>query len=263
VTAHRRRLVLVLALMLPACGDKTLDVPQPPQDLTALADAYAMPTGTIDPTQLQQTVSDAKAQFAASHFDALATLIADMLVGVRERFDDSEFPVDPLSTREKNRPTLQAVVTAQHTCKGWSTPVGPPDATQNGNLELTAVIDDTQLERAIWGTASSCRQRVLTVGTLGVNAFLSGMVSTFLQGPLPADDQQARALVLITGQLGTDSDVVSGTFDFQIVGTSVEFRHPVADGFVIVSVSPQAVSVRGNNGSFTCEADGLSCAAGP
>jgi len=263
VTPLLRRGLLVAALAFPACGPSPIVLPQPPQDLTVLADAYASPTGTIDPAQLQQTVSDAKARFAASHLDVVATLIADTLVVVRQRFDDSEFPFDPLSTREKNRPSLKAVVTAQHTCKGWSDPAGPPDAAQNGSLDLTALVDDTQLQRTVFGTASSCQQRVLTVGTLGVNAFLSGDVSIFLEGPLPADDQQARALVLVTGQIGTDSNVASGTFDFQSVGPAVEFREQVADGFVIVSIGPQAISVRGNNGSFTCDAQGLSCVAGP
>jgi len=256
-------LALSLAAGVPACGPPPLSLPAPPQDLTALQQAYASPTGTIDTARLQQTVSDAKAQFAAQHLDALPAVVAAALVRVRQKFFDTDFPTDPLVARKKNRPSLQAVVDAQHTCQGWTTPVGAPDPAANGSLDLTAVIDDTQLQRNIWGNASSCQERVPASGPLAVSVFLSGMVGILLQGPLPADDQQAEALVLLTGQFGTESDVGSGSIDFQIVGPEVQFRHTVSDGYVIVGVGTQAISVRGSNGTFTCDLSGLACMAVP
>jgi hypothetical protein len=263
---RRRVLGLVgaaCAAIVPACGAQPLVLPQPPQDLTSLAQAYASPTGTVDAAHLQQVVADAQARFYGSNLDWLPPLVSDELVRLRRRFDDQSFPFDPLSTHQKNRPALQAVITADHTCQGWTDTPGPPDQAANGSLDLTAVIDDSQLRRGIWGNGVSCQERVQALNRVGVNTFLSGTVGVLLQGPLPADDQKTLALVQVSGQIGTDAQVTSGTFDFAIVGPNVEFRYPVSDGDVIVSIGTLAISVRGKNGTFTCDLSGQSCSAQP
>jgi len=93
-----------------------------------------------------------------------------------------------------------------------------------------------------------------------VNGFFAGSIGILLQGPLPANDQQAQALVRITGQIGADAGTTSGSFDFVIAGPSVAFRYPVSDGDVIVSIGKESVSARGSNGAFTCDLTGLDCA---
>jgi hypothetical protein len=251
--------VLLGGAALSACGPSPLTLPQPPADLTALQQAYASPTGTVDTAALQQTVTDAKAQFDSSNLSWLPTFIADELVRIRHRFDITGFPTNPTILHQNNRPRLQAVVDAQHTCQGWSQPAGPPDAGANGSIDLTVVVDDTQLQRGLFGTATSCQERVQPVSLLAVNGFFSGTVNILLQGALPEADQDAQALVQVSGDIGTEGNVTNGSVDFQIVGNTVQFRHTVSDGFVIVSVGPSAISVRGTNGTFTCDVNGLTC----
>jgi hypothetical protein len=262
---ERHNLIAALASVVLAgglaCGASPLTLPQPPQSLTALADAYANPTGTVNQAQLQQTVTDAEAQFSSSGLDWLPQLIDENLVRVRERFDQNVLPTNPLIARQQNRPSIQAVVNVQHVCQGWGS--SAPAAGSNGDLSLTAVVEDTQLTRGVFGSATSCMETVQATNNVAVNAFVSGELNTLLQGSLPATDQDVFALVQISGQIGTQNNVTSGSVDFQIVGTQVEFRHTVSDGFVIVSIGPTSVSVRGSNGTFTCDLTGTTCSPSP
>lgn len=261
-----RRLLLAALALLPGlgaggCGPGPLTLPQPPQDLTALAAAYASPTGTVDVDRLQQIVTDAQARLYTSDLAWLAPLVTTALVREWRRFEDLGFPTDPLTRRKENRPFLQAVVTAQHTCQGWGTAGTVASATGSGDIDVTAVVDDTQLLRALWGTATACQEQVTALNLVTVNAYLDGSLAIALQGPLPQNEQEARALVQFSGQMGTEQGVAGTSFDFVLDGRTVSFRYPVSDGDVVVSVGPEAVGVRGSNGSFSCDLAGLSCAA--
>jgi hypothetical protein len=252
--------IAAAAALMPACGAPPLVLPQPPQDLTALAQAYASPSGTVDTAHLQQVVTDAEARLHGSDLDWLPVLVSRALVRVRLRFDDNGLPSDPTQTLRKNRPAMQAVVNVQHICQGWTAPPGPPDQAANGRLDLTAVVDDSQLQSGVWGDSTSCQEQVQALDLVSVNAFVSGSVGVLLEGPLPENDEQARALVQVSGQIGTDGHVANGSFDFVIVGAAVGFRYPVSDGDLIVLVGPESVSVHGSNGAFTCDLSGVTCA---
>jgi hypothetical protein len=251
--------LLLLGAAVPACGSSPLVIPQPPQDLTATAQVYETPTGTIDPAHLDQLIADAQAQAASMDLDWLPTFIIDALTRVRARLDDAGLPLDPAITHKKNRPVLEAVAVVQHTCSGWPGVTAPAADSGQNDIDLTAVVQNTELQRAIWGSATSCHAVVQPTAGVSVNGFIDGTVSLLAQGPLPATDAAAQVLVAVSGQIGTENNIATASFDFRIVGTQVEFRHPVADGDVIVSVGPQGFSVRGSNGSYACDTVTLVC----
>ena len=184
-----------------ACSDNDLVLPQPPQDLTATVQAYETPTGTIDFAHLEQVAADARADLASRNLDWLPGLVSDALVAVRRRFDDGGYPVNPSIPRKQNRAKVDAVVQVQHLCGGWT---GQP----TGNVDLTAVISDTELEHAVWGNAANCQARVDVDTSLGlnvvptVNGFFDGTVAVFLEGSLPETDRQGQLVVAVSGEIG-------------------------------------------------------------
>jgi hypothetical protein len=218
---------LACVVSMAACGTSDLDVPQPPQDLTATAQVYTAPTGTVDPAQVQQIVADAQARVASSRLDTVAPVVRDALAGLRRRLDASNLPSDPAETPKRRHPDLRAVITAHRACEG------------GGSIDLTLVIENSRLQRAIWGTANACGP-------------LNGSVSLFLQRALPEQAQDAAALVMLSGSEG-----VAG--DFAVQGQAVAVRRAVADGEVIVAVGTDGVSVRGQNGTVTCALTATSC----
>jgi hypothetical protein len=246
-----------------ACGAPPLNLPQPPQDLTALAASYQSPTGTVNTANLQQIVSNAQAQVASSNLTWLPTEVANLLTRVWLRFDENGYPTDPSVQHEEHRAFLKAAVDANRTCAGWAVPAGPADPAANGSIVLTATVNNTELQRNIWGTATSCQDRVQATNNVAVNGFLSASVGMLLQGPLPKTDADTQALVAIQGQVGTQGNVADVSLDFVIVGNQVEIKQQVADGYVIVTVGPQSIGVRGANGSFACSLATGTCGSSP
>lgn len=234
------------------CGEGDLALPAPPQDLTSTVQAYEMPTGTVDFAHLQQTVADVEAELEARQLAWLPAVVADALVRLRERFDAGGYPIDPATRHHEHRPRLDAVVELRRTCSA------------SGTIDLTAVLDDTQLGAAIWGTASACTASVQPVAALpAVQGFVDGSLSFFLQGALPETSDDAQVVVAISGRVGTGGNVPppssNQSFDFRISGRQVETRHTVADGYVIVSVGVGTISVRGTNGSAACDVAAQAC----
>jgi hypothetical protein len=235
------------AIALVSCAPGPVSIPQPPQDVTAIAAVYATPTGTADPARLQQAAADAQARLANSRLDRVAPAIGDLLSSLRHRFEQSNYPVDPAEAPERHRPTLDAVISANRPCSA------------GGAIDLTAVVQDSELQRAIWGTANACQE--IAVGPADAGLLIDGTVALGLQGPLPTSSDTAEVLVVITGQVGPPGRTAAGSVDFRIVGSTLEVRHAVDDGDVIVGVSASGITVRGKNGTFTCDLSGSGCIA--
>jgi hypothetical protein len=281
-TAQARALALAVATATAACTQGTITLPQPPQDITDVVQAYAMPTGTVDPATLQSIAAGAQAEVQSRNLDWLPLLVTRSLETVQDRLNASEFPDNPGILAHPRRPRLEAVANVQTNCLGWGVAttdggaaVGPdggatdagatsPDGGANGSVNLTAVVSDTNLQRNVWGTASACKAQISVSDRLGlsVNAFLDGSIGVFLQGAVPDNDQDAQFVAVLNGQFGTESNIASTTIDFRVVNSTIEYRHPVSDGFVIVAVGTQTVTIRAANGTFVCDFAGLTCTSG-
>jgi hypothetical protein len=255
---------LLAAVATAGCGPETVDMPVAPfeQETNAIVASYEMPTGTLDTAKLEQTADEARARLEDLNLDWLPNLLSEALVRLKTRFNDEGLPSDPAAPAEEERARVQAVVNLTRICRGWDDPTGPIDAAQNGRIELTAVVDATQLRRQAWGTAVGCHGRLDPVDTpvldntalgQGVNGFLDGSLIIYLYGPLPSTAGEASFLLAFSGTIGRQDQQKSVSFDFRVVNRQVEFRHAVPDGDIIVGVGPTSLTLRGSNATVTCD----------
>lgn len=251
-----------------ACGPD-VDYPTPPlsEETKAIVATYEQPTGTLDVARLEQLAEDVKARVDALGVDWLPVLMSDALVRLRQRFDAGGLPEDPGARADSGRAEIKAVIALSRVCSGWSDPPGAPDAAENGSIEMTAIVDETRLQRELWGTASDCRQRLQRTATstpsgglgVAVNAQLDGTWIIYLDGPLPTQGRDAKYFMSFAGELGLEGRVRPLAFDFRLVDGQVQFRHPVDDGDLIVGVGLGSFSLRGQNATYQCDLAKLYC----
>jgi len=249
-----------------ACGPDSVTLPTPPleEETAAVAAVYDAPTGTVDTAHLAQLREQVQARTEDLELDWLPRQIAEAMVRLRRPFDDDALPADPAAADDPDRATLRAVVRATRICSGWAESPGPPDAAANGSIELTAVVEDGRLRPELWGVATACRTRIDPTGDPGVaalalNGFVDGTLIVVLYGPLPHAIAEAKFLLRFEGDVGRGERVRTLSFDFRIVGASVEFRHAVDDGDIIVGVGIGTFTLRARNGTFTCDLALQSC----
>jgi hypothetical protein len=118
-------------------------------------------------------------------------------------------------------------------------------------VELTAVVQTGRLSRAIWGTATSCQERIAITAQKSVDAELDGNLILYLYGALPRTSAEMQLLVHLERQ--------SSALDFRVMGPLIEFRLPVKDGDIIVSVSPDKLTLRGRNQTAVCDLATRAC----
>src|SRR5262249_6818733 len=128
----RSPIPLALVLATAACTQNSITLPQPPQDITDVVQAYAMPTGTVDPATVQSIAAGAQAELQSRNLDWLPLLVTRSLESVRGRLDASQFPDNPGILAQPRRPRLEAFANVQTNCLGWGVattdggaPVGP------------------------------------------------------------------------------------------------------------------------------------------
>jgi hypothetical protein len=264
---RRAWLTAVLTAAVGACGPDPVDLPSPPleAETAAVAVVYDAPTGTINTERLAQLLAEIQARLDDLELDWLPDQIGEALTRLRRRFDEAAFPVDPAAAEDADRADLRAVVYLTRICSGWAEAPGPPNLAENGSLELTAVVDEGRLRPEIWGIATACRTRIHPLDDQGVpglalNALLNGTLIALLYGPLPREVGEAEFLFRFQGEIGPPEKVRALSFDFRIVGANVEFRHGVADGDIVVGVGIGIFTLRGRNGTFTCDLALQSCA---
>jgi hypothetical protein len=259
---------VVLATMTMAatgCGPDSLALPPAP-DMDALVAAYQTPTASIDPTQLAQIMSNAQMTLAQLHLDWLPDLMAQALVQLRARLANGGLPDDPTQAADTDRPAIDAVIVLTQICRGWDDPPGPPDAAQNGTLQVTAVVEDGRARRTFAGTATACHALLQPTNAIvaspmsDIKALIAGTINVYFYDRLPMTVQETNVLVQITGQLGTMDAGISGSFDFQLIYPNVEVRLTRPDGELILSVGLDGVTIRGANGSYHCDVALQTCA---
>jgi hypothetical protein len=258
-----------LALTLCACGSDGVELPTPPlaQETEAILATYEAPSGSLDVARIDQVVERVKARLDELDIAWLPGLMRQVLVRLRERFEGGGLPADPATPPDPDRARVNAVLDLSHVCSGWSDDPGPPDAATNGSVELTAVVENTQLQHQLWGAATGCRWRRDPLDRLapdqalipGINAYLDGTLNLYLYGALPRAGGDPEFFLSFAGELGRERQVRAISFDFRFVNGQIEFRYPVDDGDIIVGIGATTFSLRARNASYTCELATLSC----
>jgi hypothetical protein len=255
----RRLLCCALGATLAACSDAA-ELPEPPasEATDAILAEYESPSGTVDEAELNDTLERVRLRLDELDIAYLPKLIVELLTALGRRLDSSSLPDDPNEPADPDRPIITAVVELERVCHGWTDPAGPPAAEENGSADITATFQKSKLDARLWGTATACRER-LTLDDAGVtlppiHLFLDGTLIVHLYGPLPRSSEEAAFWVGFSGALGRESSVREGVmFDFRVIERRLEFRHPVADGNIIIGVGPTSVGMRSADSSFQCD----------
>jgi len=257
--------------MAGACASEVA-LPDPPREaqVAMIAAIYENPTGTIDVANLESRIDDIQARIAELRPDWLPPLVAEGLEQLAKRLGDANLSSDTDAGAETSKRTvINAVATMKRICRGWSDTPGAPDEAANGSIDLTAVIADSDLRQDLWGGATACKTRLdpldnvtggLTITpSPSVNLSLEATLDVRLYGPLPRAVGDAKFLLIFSGRLGTDERTADASFDFRVLDGQLAFRYAVSDGDVIVEVRATSISVRGSNGTFTCDLASRSC----
>lgn len=254
---------LPLVLAVAGCGASDLQLPPGP-DMTALVTSYETPTGTIDVTMLDQLRADVQARLVVLHLDWLPELVADALTRLGARLDVNGFS-DPNAAPETKRPIIDAVIQLNRVCVGWDDPPGPPNAAQNGNVNVTAVVDDGRLRPTVGAVASMCHARIQPAGFavlgtgLAVDGFVDGTLNVYFYGRVPRTVAETDVLVQIQGEIGTSDHTASGEADFRVRYPNLDFTVDRPDGTIIVTISTNGVILQGSNVTVQCAADLSAC----
>jgi hypothetical protein len=264
------------AALLVGCGPDTVTLPTPPMqaETAALVMTYQTPTGNLDTSNIDQVRSDAQARLDELHLDWLPDLLSDALARVRTRLEAAGLPDDPANMPDPRKGQLTMVADVTRICAGWDDPPGPPDASANGSVELTAIADTGKLNPEIWGTATSCLSRFPPASSTGtvasvtsdtsgtpavVKATLDGTLILYSLGPLPQNSSDAQLLVIFDGTIGVGEHVRSASFDFELQKTQVKFRVPVASGGDAIVTVGTTLGIQGANAGFSCDLTTLTC----
>jgi hypothetical protein len=255
----KRLLGWAFGATLAACSDGVeLPAPPAPEATDAILAEYESPSGTVDDAALNDTLEGVRLRLDELDIAYLPKLIVELLTALGRRADSSSLPNDPNEPPDPDRPIISAVVELERVCHGWTDPVGPPAAEENGSADITATFRKSKLDARLWGTATRCRER-LTLDDAGValppiHLFLDGTLIIHLYGPLPRYSEQAAFWVGFSGAVGRESNVHDDvSFDFRVIERRLEFRHPVADGDIIIGVGLTSVEMRSADASFQCD----------
>ena len=249
------------AMLMAGCGPDEVVVPAPPPGLEQLVAVYNNPTGTVPVEQVSMAMAEAQNRFEALEQSRLAELVADLAARARSRLEEADLSQDPDETPDEDSSAdVDGYLNINRTCAGWDAQATVPDATSNGTLTMTATFENAKLNRALWATATSCRDRVPFNGQLQVKVFLDGKLGIYLEDELPQSINDARMLVGFEGTIGSDQRQRPLSFDFRINFPRIEVRVPVADGDIIAEAGGgDHLVLRGSNGSFTCSIQDGGC----
>jgi hypothetical protein len=226
-------------------------------EIVAVQSAYENPTGTV-PADATAPIADLQSRLATLNSTHLGDIVSSLLSSLRGRLDGSGLPTDPVTTPRKNRPVIIGSVTLDRICRGWDDASTTPDPA-NGTIEITGEYQSGELQKVVWGTATTCRERVAVTSDLTVHTYLDGSLAVYLEGPLTSDPTQASYLAGWNGTIGTDTAMTSVMFDFRVLPPQLEVRIPVADGDIIGSIGANMVTLRGANGTFGCSLQTFTC----
>jgi hypothetical protein len=253
----KRGVFAAVALAAAGCGPSRVQLPPIPMEIVAVRDVYVNPTGTV-PADATAPIAELQSDLATLDSTHLGDIVSNLLASLRARVDGSGLPTDPVTEPRKNRPVIIGSVTLDRVCRGWDDTSTTPDPA-NGTITATGEYQSGMLQKVVWGTATTCRDRVSVTSNLTAHAYLDGSLAVYLEGALESDPAQASYLAGWNGTIGTDAGMTDVSFDFRVLPPQIEVRIPVADGDIIGSVGANMVTLRGANGTFGCSLQTFTC----
>lgn len=255
---------IVALFVVAGCGPDPVVLPTPPMqtEMAALVAAYDSPTGTFDTAKAEDTLMRAQARLNELQLDWVPELMSEVLARIDSRLEQNGLSGDPatLTDTDPDRPIIDAYATVHRVCKGWVDDAGQPDEASNGSIDITAVVEDSYLNRDAWGTATNCHARMLPAGKAAFDGFLDGTVILHLEGALTQDVSQARFLFYLTGSMGVAGKMASGNFDFRFIAGNIEYRLPQPEGGDIVIIAgATTLGVRDRTGMYSCDLVSRTC----
>jgi hypothetical protein len=240
------------------CSTPDVKLPPAPAEVQSIAAEYDTPTGTV-PVSAMQQIEDLQQTLDTINSTHIGEIVSNSLVSLRARLVANGLATDPLTTPKRHHPVIIGFVTADRTCRGWDDTSTTPNAA-DGTFVLTATYQHSMLQRAIFGPAMACHDRITVTDNTMVHVFFDGSIGLFLEGPLATDPTQTKFLMTFSGTIGTENAQGAADFDFRVIPPQVEVRVPVADGNVIGSFGLNEVTLRGKNGTYGCSLVTFTCA---
>lgn len=259
---HLLKPVAAIAAVAAALGcqpqSDLLEVPSVPSDLQEVGAQYVTPTGTV-PADAQAQIDQVAQEIDLLLETGLAAYVAERLVALRGRLEESGVSTDPGAPPAIDRSTIDATARLDRTCRGWDDASTTPDPA-NGAVQLFAKVESNTLARLVWGSASACRDSVPVTDRAALHPYFDGTIAVYLEGPLPTSVRDARFIVAFDGTLGTERiEPRALSFDFRFDFPQLEVRVPVSDGVIIGAGGLNEVSLRGTNGTFGCSRETRAC----
>ena len=187
-----------------ACGPDEVVIPQPPAPLAQLVAVYDQPTGTVPVDDVSMAMADAQRRIEALELGRLPDLVVEFTRRLRTRLQDADLATDPEEAPDDDVPDIDGYVNVNRVCRGWDRLATTPDPATNGQVQGTATVRDGHLEEELWGTASSCRDRVPADSALQVNVFVDGKLGILLEAEVPDSLASAQLLVAFEGTVGSE-----------------------------------------------------------
>jgi len=271
MTSRSWRASASVGLVALGCGSH-LDLPRPPHDREAQAvrAEYDEPTGHLEPAEVGEVARDVRARLDELDIDWFPVLVAELLVALRDRFEESSLPTDPEEEPDPDRASIDAVVDLRRLCTGWSGDdsvgaetlgaAGADDtAGDEGLVHLTAIVENTRLSPELWASLRTCRTQLRVLGR-PLELLLDGTLLLYLYDALPAVESDADYWVAYVGQVGSpDREPRTLVVEFRVRAGGLELLHPVKDGNIVVRLDADVgFGLRGRDTSVTCGFD-LAC----
>ena len=249
------------AVLMAGCGPDEVVVPAPPPGLEQLVAVYDNPTGTVPVEQVSTAMAEAQSRFEALDQSRLAELVAELAARVRSRLEAADLSQDPDETPDEDSSAdIDGYLNINRAARAGIAGHRPRCHQQRHADRAPPTYENAKLNRELWATATSCRDRVPFNGQLQVNVFLDGKLGIYLEDQLPQSINDARMLVGFEGTIGSDQRQRPLSFDFRINFPRIEVRVPVADGDIVAEVGGgDQLVLRGSNGSFTCSIQNGGC----
>ncbi len=237
------------ALVALGCVDRPeIEMPVPP-DLAPLVEAYAQPDGTVAPQDVACLARSALDRVEDQRLRQVGEVLLDALQALQQRLQASGMPTET-GPVDEDEPRLRGVLHLQRICRGWDPAATIPDPRQNGEIDLSALVEGT-LRPVVWGQASACRARVELAG-VGVNLFLDASLQLYLYRGLAAGGESAF-LFRVQGQVGTEQERWPVDWDFRVSTSSIDLRLTGATGDVIAAIGGDRVELRTRDGIYVSD----------
>jgi hypothetical protein len=223
-----RTIVSLSAVMLAAACISAPEPPPEPQEVAALAAMYASPSANLEPAAmgavLGQSATTREALQAVSGLRFVRDVVRDATSATS---DSTDFDLE-----------VQGSAMAHAACPGWDD--DPTESPDDGYIEVTIGLEDSQVQRAFSGFATNCKFVTVRAGQRA-NVIATMELQFDLGSDLALGDSASSLLVRATNVSGTIDGVALG------LGTQVfSFRFAEDDGIeTLIDLQPMKLGLTG------------------